>query len=774
MSKQFSIKGMIEFLGVDKAVTEIKKLDSSVQAMKKNSAQIGKGASQAAGGMQTIALGSAAVGAGFGLAIKEAADFEQAMANINSVNDLTKQQFQALRNEALHLGSSTTFSAKEAAEGMFELTKAGLTVEQTLKAIPGVLAAAATEGLQLGQASEIVVGILQGQNLEMDKASMVADVLAKTANATSAGMVDLGEAFKYANQLASAGLMTFDDTAASLGILANAGLKGSVAGTSMVAMFNQITKPSKDVQKAFGGMDKMMALFTDKATGKMKDLPQLIDIIGQAADGQSNDFMKMAFLTDFVGVEGAKAFSALRRAVTAKDAQGRPMFQGLRQDIQNSAGAAKEMADKRLDTLSGSFTMLHHELSAVSIAIGSLFIPELRSAADSAVAFARKTAKIFIAFGKAKEDLTAEDLNYMNSPLGQFIKGFIDGIKEAIGIFKETFASIRTTLAAYGIGAAGAEAETGRMIGKFLLLFAAVAPLVGGLLLVTMSVGAVVNTFMGLGTMLIGTGKLFWNLSSISIKAIQMMSGAIFSLAKGFVFLATNPIGLVILGIVALVAIGWFMYQNWGNIWGATKDLFMNSINYLIGTFQYLVDWFKTSSIGEIIAKTLLLPIRLALTPIMEIIQSLMNMNWAKNLFGADTANMIKKVASTLSILPDTDDINKMKVGGAQATGAPALLATPMSAQLPNTAAQVNAESVMASGRTVQAPSASEPANVNVTQAPIFLQLENITKLDGREINRSVSKQQIENSERAGMSSTNPKTRQMMTTNGGSAAGFSR
>lgn len=769
MAKEFSIKGVIEFLGVDKAVADIKKLDSTVAAMKKNTQQIGKGATQLGSGLQTVGLASAAVGAGFGLAIKEAADFEQAMANINSVNDLTSKQFNALREEALHLGSSTVFSAKEAAEGMFELTKAGLTVEQTLQAIPGVLAAAATEGLGLGQASEIVVGILQGQNLEMDKAANVADVLAVAANSTSAGITDLGEAFKYANQLAGAGILTFEDTAASLGILSNAGLKGSVAGTSLVAMFNQITKPSKDVQKAFGGMSNMISLFTDKATGKMKKLPEIIDIIGQAADQQGNDFMKMAFLSDFVGVEGAKAFNAIRRAVTAKDGKGRPMFQGLQEDIQNAGGAAQTMASKRLDTLSGTFTMLHHELSSLSISIGNLFIPELRAAANETVSFMRRAAQTFIAFGKAKEELTAHDNELINSPLGAFIKGFIEGIKEAITTFKEWGGVVQETLAKFGFGAKGAEQDTGRLIGKFTLLFTALAPLVGGFLLVSTAVGALVNTFLGLGNMLIGTGKLFFNMSSLAISAIKMMG-------SGLIWLVTNPVGWVILGVVALVAAGYFLYKNWGNIWGGIKQLFSDGTDWIIGTFQYLINWFKSASLGEIIVKTLLLPIRLALTPLMELLQSLADSGWAKKLIGKDTANMIKKVASSISLLPDMEDINKMKAGqqppGATDNTQVARLAEAPVSQVPVTES-IGTQSVEAQ-RMSMAPSAAAPANVNVSQPPINLTIENITKLDGKELNRSMSKQQIENAERAGMNATNPKNRQLQSTNGGFAPGFGR
>lgn len=769
MAKQFSIKGVIEFLGVDKAVAEVKKLDSTVAAMKKNTQQIGKGSQQLGQGLQGVAVGGAAVGAGFGLAIKQASDFEQAMANINSVNELTQAQFKLLERTALQMGATTVFSATEAAEGMFELTKAGLTAEQSVQAIPGVLAAAATEGLGLAQASEIVVSVLQGQNLQMDQATKVADVLAQTANSTAAGITDLGEAFKYANQLSAAGLVGFEDTAAALGILSNAGLKGSIAGTSLVAMFNQITKPSKDVQKAFGGINNMMDLFTDKTTGKMKDLPQLIEIIGQAADQQSNDFQKMAFLTDFVGVEGAKAFSALRRAVTAKDAQGRPMFQGLREDIENSAGAADKMAKKRLNTLQGSLKLITSALETVSIGLGQQFIPMLTEGAKEIQKLAEQAGSIFMVLMKGQEELTKGDLELLNTPMGRFIQGFIAGVKEAMQVAKDSFNAIRGALATFGIGAQGAEQDTGRLIGKFALLFAMATPLIGGFLLIGAAVGSLINTFMGLGNILIGTAKLWWNMSTIAVKGIMMIG-------KGAIWLLTNPIGWWILGIAAVVAAGWFLYNNWGNIWGGIKALFTQGIDWIVGSFQYLINWFKSASIGEIIVKTLLLPIRLALTPLMEMLQTIANSNWAQKLIGKDTANMIKKVASTISILPDAEDINKMRVGQQQPVAGdntqPVRLAEAPMSRMPVTES-IAAQSVEAQRMSVP-PSAAAPANVNVNQPPINLTIENITKLDGKELNRSMTKQQIENSERAGMNATNPKNRQMLQNNGGLAAGFGR
>ncbi len=286
MGKQFTVSGLVKFFGGSASAAEIKKIDKAISDLRGSVAQTREGFASIGQAIKPVGVAGTAVAAGFGVAIKQAMDFEAAMAQLNSVNELSTKQFKQIEMAALQFGASTVFSATEVVGGMTELTKAGLSVEQTLQAIPGVLAAAATEGLEMARSSEIIVNILQGQKLAMNEASRVADVLAKTANATSAGMLDLGEAFKYSNALAQQGILGFEDTATALGLLSNAGLKGSIAGTSLVAMFNQITKPSKDVAKVFGGIDKMMATFTDKATGKLKSLPEIIKLVGKAADRQ--------------------------------------------------------------------------------------------------------------------------------------------------------------------------------------------------------------------------------------------------------------------------------------------------------------------------------------------------------------------------------------------------------------------------------------------------------------------------------------------------------
>jgi len=141
----------------------------------------------------------------------------------------------------------------------------------------------------------------------------------------------------------------------------------------------------------------------------------------------------------------------------------------------------------------------------------------------------------------------------------------------------------------------------------------------------------------------------------------------------------------------------------------------------------------------------------------MELIQMLANSSFVKSVIGEGAAGFIKEFAAGMSLLPT------LETPTVQQTQNP----TPM-------ATAVNEQSVEAQ-RLAQAP-ASQAPTVNVGAAPVNAEfkIENVIKLDGREINRSMTKQQIENAERAGMGSANPKNRQLLNTNGGTAAGFSR
>lgn len=546
--------------------------EDKLKAFSKASGNIKKGMEDINKANATLAAGGAIVGAGLGFSLKKAMEFEDALAQLNSVSDLTKDQFRAIETQALQLGASTVFSSTEAVQGMLELSKAGLSVEQTMQAIPGVLSAAATEGIGLGQASEIIVGILQGQNLEMGKASMVSDVLAKTANKTSAGIVDLGEAFKYANTLSQQGLLTFEDTSTALGILSNAGLKGSVAGTSLVAMYNQITKPSEKVLKMFGGQVNMLKLFTDTATGKMKSLPEIIEVIGKSAAAQGNDFKKMAFLTDFVGVEGAKAFGALQRAMGAKDAEGRPMFQGLREDIGNAGGAAEDMANKRLNSITGVLKIVGSAVENIGILIGQVFQADIRSAANFASTYFGQISDVLMVLRKNTNELTKGDYDLLKSPLGEFIVGLKEGLMAGISIIKTTISTIVSIGNSLSIFSAGNE-SVGKMVGMFLTLSAALAPILIGMagfgMIVTNLIGGVtglISIFTNLAPIL---SLVFRSLVPLGITVLQALWGVMLA----------NPITAAIIGFTALAVI---VYKNW--------DLFKKWGGYILEFFNPVID----------------------------------------------------------------------------------------------------------------------------------------------------------------------------------------
>lgn len=764
MAKQFTIKGIIQFID-DKASETIKKVDERVSILKKNTDRIGKGMGQFGQGVKVVAAGGAVIGAGLGVAVKQAADFEQAMADINAVNDLTGAQFKTMRDAALKFGTGGAFGATEVAQGMLELSKAGLSVEQTLQAIPGVLSAAAAEGMDLGQASEIIVGILNGQNMSMDKASRVADVLAQTANKTSAGITDLGEAFKYSNILGTQGILTFDELAASLGLMANSGLKGSIAGTSLVNMFNQLAKPSKKVENTFQALGLGMVDFTD-ASGKWLPIPKIIEKIGKATDGLASDQERLAFLSDLVGVEGAKAFSTLRAEVKKGG------FDTLLNDIKNADGAAKNMADKRLKSLQGAFKSLTSTAQTFAINMGDAFLGPLTDGVKQFTGLLADAGRVLIALNKDAKDLTQGDKDLINSPLGQFVIGLKEGIVESIAAAKSAFQSIVSTLQSFGFLTNNSEKETGKLVAKILLATAAIAPLLVALAGLGMAFTGLMGFITGPINMLRGFIGLMWNIGQMLpgignalmwvgkmwFKSFSLAFSAIKMVGTGMMWLITNPIGWVILGIVALVAIGWFLYKNWGDIAGGIKTLWTDMVNYVTGLWGYMTSFFSRNSIGDLILKALLLPLRMALTPLAEILSMLLKIGAVQSVLGKDRAAALKGFVDGVSLIPSQAEITQ------------AAIVQPQSATQ-------NAQSIqdqkVESSRLAAPMSSEQPTQVNVSQPPINLTIENITKLDGKEMSRQMSKQSIENSERAGMSQKDVKSRSLMT-NGQFATGFGR
>lgn len=207
-----------------------------------------KDVKRSASGMRT-ALASVGGALVIGGAIRQLAEFEQAMSTVAAVTGATGEQLKSMTALAKKMALETRFSAKEASEGMLALARAGLTVEQTMEALPHTLQLAQAGALQLGDAADIVTNVLSGMRLEVDDLQRVGDVLTKVANSSNTNVQELGQAFSYAAPIANQFGLSVEDTAAALGLFSNNGIKADRAGTALNNVLARLTNRTQKGEK---------------------------------------------------------------------------------------------------------------------------------------------------------------------------------------------------------------------------------------------------------------------------------------------------------------------------------------------------------------------------------------------------------------------------------------------------------------------------------------------------------------------------------------------
>ena len=249
-----------------------------------------------------------------------AADFEQAMARTKAVaftgkNKTPEQKaaddaaFKALQEQALQLGADTQFTAIQAAQSQEMLARAGFKSQEIISAMPGLLSMAAAEGMDLANAADIAASTLRGFNLEADQSGRVADVLAQMSAASNSSIAGLGESMKYVAPVASGLGVSIEETAAMLGVMANAGIKGSQAGTALRSAFTRLSKEPKAVEKAL----KSLGIATRDAQGRMRKMPGLMQELSERMKNMG-EADQMEYLTNIFGQEAASGMLAVMRA----------------------------------------------------------------------------------------------------------------------------------------------------------------------------------------------------------------------------------------------------------------------------------------------------------------------------------------------------------------------------------------------------------------------------------------------------------------------------
>ena len=213
---------------------------------------------------------------GVGMAgLKVASDFEKAMSGVQAITGATGADFETLREKAIELGATTSFSAGEVAEAMTEMAKAGWTTTQIIEGMAGVLDATAASGESLGTVSTIVADAITGFGLTAKDSARVADLMTQAANSGTIGVSDLGESYKYVAPLAQSMGLSIEDVTTALSAMSMAGIKGSQAGTSLRTVLANMAKPSKTVATAM----EELGLSITNSDGSFKSLDQIVTIM---------------------------------------------------------------------------------------------------------------------------------------------------------------------------------------------------------------------------------------------------------------------------------------------------------------------------------------------------------------------------------------------------------------------------------------------------------------------------------------------------------------
>jgi TP901 family phage tail tape measure protein len=336
------------------------------------------------GGAVATAFGGAAIagiaafGAAIGGSVKEAADFEKQISAIGAVSGATSDQLKQISDLALQLGKDTSFSASEAATGIEELTKAGVSMADIMGgAAKASLDLAAAGGVSVAESATIASNAMNVFSKSGADMGHIADVIAGAANASAIDVHQFGYSLQAAGAVAATVGFSFDDLAQAIAVMGQAGITGSDAGTSLKTMMMNLqpsTKAASQMMQQLGIITKDGANQFFDASGKAKSMAQVAQVLQNALKGQTEQ-QKLATLQTLFGTDAIRAAAVMAKA----GAQG---FD----DMAAAMGkvSAEDVANQRLDNLSGSIEKLKGSVETVAIMVGTAFLPIIRKAVDAA------------------------------------------------------------------------------------------------------------------------------------------------------------------------------------------------------------------------------------------------------------------------------------------------------------------------------------------------------------------------------------------------------
>lgn len=345
--------------------------------------------------------------------------FEAGMSEVQAISGASGKDLEKLSAKAKQMGATTKFSATESATALKYMAMAGWKTNQMVSGLSGVMNLAAASGEDLGTVSDIVTDSMTAFGLKAKDSGHFADVLAKASSSSNTNVAMMGETFKYVAPLAGSMKYSIEDTATAIGLMANAGIKGSQAGTSLRSIITRLVKPPKDAATALNAL----GISTTKADGSMKPLRETMAELREKFSGLTES-QKASYASSIAGQE---AMSGLLAIVNASDSD----FNKLQKAIDNSSGAAKKQADIMNNNLQGAL----YDLGSAAEAVGIGIYEDIKTPLTKAVGVGTKQLRILsskLKKGGIKKIVPEEAINTVEN-LGTVAKAVGGGGLKVLG-----------------------------------------------------------------------------------------------------------------------------------------------------------------------------------------------------------------------------------------------------------------------------------------------------------------------------------------------------
>jgi TP901 family phage tail tape measure protein len=369
----------------------------------------------------TNAFAAMITGGALGGAVSKFAEFDDIMREVKAISGATGEAFERLTEKALQIGETTSASSSDAARAMKELAAAGLKEKEVFDTLEPTLYLAQGAHMEMANASEFLISVLKSYQMDASQAAKVTDVMTSAANASSASVPQFAEAWKYASGSAQAAGVLFEDLTTALGLIHNAGHKGSIAGTEFNSMLREMQNPSNAAKETIAKLGERLGItgysFLDTA-GKVRPLNEIIGELTRA---------------NISGTEAIVVFGDEgRRAYNAMATQGVEGFTTLRQEIEwtegKAKGSGKRVAYEMEAGIGGALRELSSAWEAVNLAFGkgteNKLLPIIKSVKDAILGLKENIKEL------AKDGA----FERWGALIGEVVKNTIENFKTLAGI----------------------------------------------------------------------------------------------------------------------------------------------------------------------------------------------------------------------------------------------------------------------------------------------------------------------------------------------------